>query len=75
MGVPDSLGTEVGSNPVPLSFRDCPDRTRCGIGQGHAGSGWKTGALGLREAEGLSCCWSSLSGLKPGLTVLALEDW
>ena len=42
---------------MPLPFGDGPDRTRCGIGLGHAGSGWKTGALGLREAKCLSCGW------------------
>ena len=66
MGVPDSLGTEVGGDPVPLPFGDGPDRTRCGTGRGHAGSGWKTGAFGLREAESLSggllpSSWWSLS--------------
>ena len=55
MGVPDSFGSKIGGDPVPLSLRDCTDRTRCGIGLGHGGRGWKTGALGLREAEGLSC--------------------
>ena len=54
MGVPDSFGSKVGGDPVPFSLRDCTDRTRCGIGLGHAGSGWKAGAFGLREAEGLS---------------------
>ena len=49
-----------------LRFGDCPDRTCCGIGRGHAGSGWKTGTLGLREAKGLSggllpSSWCSLS--------------
>ena len=57
MGVPDSLGMEVRGDPVSLSLGDCLDRTCCGTGQGHAGSGWKTGAFGLREAEGLSGSW------------------
>ena len=43
---------------MPLSHGNCPDRTRCGTGRGHAGSGWKTGTLGLREAKGLSGGWS-----------------
>ena len=60
MGVPDSFGTEVRGDPVPLSLGDGPDRTHCGIGLGHAGSGWKTGAFGLREAKGLSSGWLSL---------------
>ena len=59
MGVPNSLGMEIGGDPVPLSFGDCPDRTRFGIGRGHAGSRWKTGVFGLREAEGLSSGWMS----------------
>ena len=51
---------------MPLSLGDGPDRTRCGTGLGHAGSGWKTGAFGLREAKGLSgsllpLSWWSLS--------------
>ena len=57
MGVPDSFGPEIGGDPVPLSLRDCTDRTRCRISLGHGGSGWKTGVLGLRETEGLSCGW------------------
>ena len=56
MGVPDSFGTEIGGDSVPLSLGDCPDRTRCGIGRGHAGNGWKTSVFGLREAEALSGC-------------------
>ena len=59
MGVPDSFRPKVGGDSMPLSLGDCPDRTRFGIGRGHAGSGWKTGALGLREAKGLSGCRSS----------------